>query len=354
MNTETTTNATPDHGKTIEVTVYYTLSAEGQKAAVLAGRNAARKQQITGSIPADLLDMCQINQDGSVTADYTQEVGFDREGRITKYPYGGNHYQVAQDVPAQFAADLLTRLRDGIQARSAEVRAETDKELAEKAKRQEAQDRQCEEFLARLAAELDSDPDLIPRVNYPQGLYDRLRYWHESDHVLAVEIRRRQAVAKQRKEEQEQARAAVQKTALRAWIAEHGTPDQVERFDADLLPEKELKIVMGDWAFSALEDYQLYELITESEVKSCVEERYQFCEVEFRSIDPAELTAEQWAKLKDLRAAVLLQIPEITIEAKLHQGTLDTSEVRWGVVERMAARAVATVEGIEVVRNFAL
>ena len=234
------------------------------------------------------------------------------------------------------------------------MRAETEQELAEKAKRKEAQDRECEEFLARLAAELDADPDSIPKIDYPHSVFDRMRYWHESTHPLAIEIRRRQAVARERKEKEDEARAAVQKTALREWLGKHGTPDQVERFDANLLPEEELKKVMGDWAFSELQDFPLYEFITEDEVKMYIEERYDECKVQFRSIDPTELTVEQWAKLKALRAAVELQIPEVTIEPKLHQGTLDSTEVPWGVVERMSARAVATVEDIEVHREYAL
>ena len=344
----------------IEVTVQYTLSPTVQKTALLACLRAEKFQQITGPIPVDLLDMCEINADGSVTADYTEDVAFDREGRVVKSPFGGNHYHVAQDAPAQDAADLLMRMRAGIQARSAEVRAETEQELAEKAKRQEAQDRECEKFLGRLADELDADPDAIPKIDYPHSVFDRMRYWHESNHPLAVEIRRRQAVAKQRNEEQDQARAAAQKTALREWLAEHGTPDQVERFDVNLLPEDELKVAIADWAFQNLKDYPLFERLTEREVRyhASEDERYQECDAQFRSIEPTELTSEQWSTLKALcEAASLVFIPEgvdISIEPRLHQGTLDSTEVPWGVVERMAARATTTVCGVEVRREYAL
>ena len=52
----------------IWVTVQFLLSPEGQKAALIAGKSAAKKQEIAGLVPAEFLDLCEIEDDGRVVA----------------------------------------------------------------------------------------------------------------------------------------------------------------------------------------------------------------------------------------------------------------------------------------------
>jgi hypothetical protein len=39
---------------------------------------------------------------------------------------------------------------------------------------------------------------------------------------------------------------------------------------------------------------------------------------------------------------------------RLHQATLDSQDVPWGIVERLSATATATVAGVQVRRDYAL
>ena len=357
MNTEITITEI-----TITVTVSYKLSKAGQKVALIAGWNPAQIQHITGPIPAHLVDLCTINPDGSVTADYTNSVSFNRDGTIVQY--GGSHsYRTEQDSPALSAADLLRRLGDGIRACAAEIQAEREREqteeMAQKVERDVNEQVELELMLEALATNLDANPQAIPNPNYPSSWdFHRGQQWRSSDHPLATELRRRKYAAEEREKQREAERQAAAKALVRAFLAEHGAPDQVERFDAGVLPALELEMTLADLAFNALDEYPRFDIILEHQVRDALPifdstfsaEDYADCEVQFRSIEATELNREQWAQLKAMRAAC----PAATIEARLHQGTLDHKDVPWGVIERLGALATATVAGIEVRREYAL
>ena len=362
MNTANALTVEPR--KTVEVTVHYSLSEAGQKAALLAGRNAAKKQQISGDIPVELLDICTINEDGRVIADYEKPVAFNRDGTIVNYPYGIDTYQTAQDFPALFAADLLRRLHTGIHAKAAEIRAQREREetqeIANKVEREVNEQVEYQLMLERLESDLDADREGVPKVNFPSAWsFSRGQQWCNSDdHPLARQLRGRKKDVEEREKRQEAERAAAAKALVRAFLAEHGDSDQVERFDAGVLPAFELEMTLSDLAFRLLNEYPLFDLILEHQVLDALPtfdpkfsiEDYTDCEVLFRSIEATELNRDQWAQLKAMRAAC----PAAKIEARLHQATLDHQDVPWGVIERLGALATVKVAGVEVRREYAL
>ena len=65
ITTPATEQANQNHVNAVQCTVTYALSAEGQKAALLAGKPAAKVQTISGRINPELLKYCSINADGS-------------------------------------------------------------------------------------------------------------------------------------------------------------------------------------------------------------------------------------------------------------------------------------------------
>jgi len=326
----------------IQVTVTYTLSEKGQRAALLAGKDAARSQTINGAIPADLLDMCRINPDGSVTADYTKEIHFDQQGEITFSSFSSTRiYSPEQDQPASSAAALLAAIRDGIRAKGAEAKAKYEAELAEQARRNQAREEEYQTWLSATQQAMDADPQFVP-TSHPPGYSGHS--WYGSEVPLAVAIRRRVKANEQAAERDR--RAAIRNSLILS-------ADQIERFDAGVLPEAELRQTIADWAFAALSDFSLFEKITRGDVVAALDRDDEDAEVKaavYRTLPAPSLTSEQWQKIKAMRTAC----PGAVIEPILHQGSLDDNDTPWDAVERVGAVAKMTVAGIEVRREYAL
>jgi hypothetical protein len=152
------------------------------------------------------------------------------------------------------------------------------------------------------------------------------------------------------RERREAATRALEATALAEAAAEtqyleaaaemvrvHGSPNQRERLEADLLPEDERDLLVHDLVFAALAEFPRYRRLVRGDaphVEGCGEDP---CDVEFSSADETELTDEQWVALQAIRAAAPLAVAT----AKWHkvQCTSDTCEnddaapygLRWSV-----------------------
>ncbi len=150
---------------TIQATVLYRLSDAGQKAALIAGKSAARDQQIAGPIALDLLSLCKVNDDGSVTADYRLDISIDREGKLSR---GSNwtHYNVALDAPAESAEAVLIHMRDGLAAKGAALKTAWDAERALEAERNAKTQAERAAKLAAARAIMEADPLAIPELPY--------------------------------------------------------------------------------------------------------------------------------------------------------------------------------------------
>ena len=338
-----------EQGKTVNVTAFFRLSEAGQKAAVLAGLSAAKNQAIAGPLPVEHLNLCRIMDDGSVLLPSFTLYGDDakRFGLGPLYPVNtpGSSFNLSfSEVPAG-PLDVAIAMAGFLAAEAASLAQQKAEEQA----RREKYEAEYDAWIARLQADLDAS-DAIPQLNRPSGV--QWSWDAESNEPVAVEIRRRRA-AKAAAEEQAKADAAAAKTTfVRSWLVGHGTPDQVERFDADLLDEDEYLDAMKDAVFAPLAKFNLYEKISGQEVRSEVDDpddQYSEVKAIFRSQPATTLTSPQWATLKAMRAA----LPDATIEPKTHEGSLDSDNVGW-VASRDSALATIQYGPFEFRRDFAL
>ena len=95
----------------------------------------------------------------------------------------------------------------------------------------------------------------------------------------------------------------------------HGTANQRERLEADLLPDDERDLLVHDLVFAALAEFPRYRRLVRGDaphVEGCGEDPF---DVEFSSADETELTDEQWVALQAIRAAAPLAVAT----AKVHK-----------------------------------
>jgi len=178
------------------------------------------------------------------------------------------------------------------------------------------------------------------------ALFREVNYWGPREAVIPNAVlfaqQDREAAKRQEREEAEQ-----QRRQLRALIAEHGTEEQLERFDAGVLPDDEQDDIARKKLFGVF-DAAPFQKLTEDDIEheeGCARDGDEA----FGSEVATELSAEAWAALKRLRA----QAPEdATIEARRHDGWCrdcgGTSAPRW------SARVKRTVAGRSYRQSYAL
>lgn len=341
-----------EHGKTITVTVYFRLSLEGQKAAVLAGKPAARDQEITGEVSADLLPLCEITPEGKVVAKLRERINIGKDGTIGGAAWSAFHPEL--DAPLDSAQAILVHVRDGLAAEVSEVKSAYAKQQAEEETGNQKRRAEFEASMAKAQAELDADPKAIPSGIYmPTGW--NYYTWRDGDHPVAVEIRRRQKAAEEAEKRAAAEAAAAKQQFIRTFLVEHGTPDQVERFDAGLLSEKEYLDAMADIAFVALADVPRYQKLTREDVYNALDvEQSELVDgeelkVQFDTEDAKEATAEEWASLKRIQALV----PEAHCKLRLHDSTFDHKSIPWGIATRKGIQVKLEYGPFTFVREYA-
>lgn len=226
------TNPTPaTAGQTVTATIFFRLSPAGQKAAVLAGLNAAREQSITGPIDAGNLDLCMIAPDGIVLCVSYRIWATDAPPELARYVddrnfrWGSNllhtlgiitpsvqrrEDNLEIDAPPASAADLMSEIRSKVDAvkalnrEKAERQAEVDRQRNEEAAAKRAAE------ITRIETELAAGPDAIPGIHYTL---------EASDHPVAVEIRRRKAAVDRARESAQAALEQAKTDAIAAWVA---------------------------------------------------------------------------------------------------------------------------------------
>jgi hypothetical protein len=258
----------------VNATVFFRLSPTGQKAAVLAGSNAAELQSITGPIPDADLDLCRIAPDGAVLCPtytiWTREAAkipeLARYCVASSYVWGGNTIglsgvyspgyfsngdQLALDASPASAAEVLAEAR--ILVAAVQTRRQAERELAEERARKEAEKQrvQREEEIACIEAQLAADSEAVPSIEYHFGV---------SDHPVAVQVRERKKAAETRKKQAEVAREREKQKTIDAWIAENASPEIQEQHKAGLLCRKTAVSMIAEYALdsagvpSAIED----------------------------------------------------------------------------------------------------
>ncbi len=106
--------------------------------------------------------------------------------------------------------------------------------------------------------------------------------------------------------EHEAAKAAEREAhaaAIREIVKSHGTPDQIERHEAGVLPAAELKELIIGALFAPLANLSLYDEITEQEVAAECECELDDVRFSTETLESPELSAEEFARLKAVRAA---------------------------------------------------
>lgn len=334
---------------TITATVKFRLTPQGQKAAILAGKPAAIEQSITGEIPASDLDLCFIQPDGNVTANLTNGETFYADGRIGGYNVRSDFHFLSV---AETAAEALSRYR--------EMRDQFSADLKRKYELRQEED--------RIKAEARAAAIGVFRAQFFADPSARLDVRHYNDSAFLPEIGECRdpeliAEAKRRNNADMQARIAAEKQAeadrqqfIREFLSAHGAPDQVERFDADLLPENELLAALTTHVFSPVADLSQYENMTSEDVHSAsdIEGSELGYEAIFRVIEPDSLTADQWAGVKYIRQRLTDAGINGTSDIRLHQGSLNTNDSPWGICESLGLRVKVQFGPFELMREFAV
>lgn len=101
-----------------------------------------------------------------------------------------------------------------------------------------------------------------------------------------------------RKVEEQAARESRKKEQIAAWVSEHGTDNQKARLAENLLPLSEVKLSIGDAAFSPLSDFPLYQHIISNDV--CLYDDSH--EIETTWSNPETMAAEPFEQIKAMRS----------------------------------------------------
>lgn len=137
--------------------------------------------------------------------------------------------------------------------------------------------------------------------------------------------------------------------ARRLVLVSHGRADQVERFDADVLPEEELRHVAMQKFFGGI-NLPTYKPIDESKVQhsdDCDRPDARFCSSDH---DGKPLTSAQWASLKKVRAAA----PEGSeVSVREHRGWCNTDACDASGVTRYGVRVSISWAGLVLVQEYA-
>jgi len=350
--------------QTITAHVQIQLSDDGRKAALLAGRDARAVQTLTGEVPAELLEHGSVDDEGRAVFDARQDAS-----RFASYWF---------PAPPADAEDAIRTWLAAVEAERAKAAAEfagrkrrflsgeadpyfTPVETADPEIRAEKLRREVDRWLdiPNLGRRYPSDAPANP----PRG--------SETDPAVAAVFQRRLAAYEAEREEAK--RAAAEKAAAaerraaeqRAWtlgfLAEHGRPDQRERFEAGLLPAAELEdqlryVYLG----SLIERFGEFQRVDPADVcEECWDGAragtYERDIFTFRTEPVAGLTGAQWTALQEIRAA----LPEgATAEPRERIGQCDArehTEEGHGLVQREDVLVkLATGAGVELRVSLAL
>ena len=179
------------------------------------------------------------------------------------------------------------------------------------------------------------------------------KVWRDGKYAYDPEPRRALAVCAElnrRRQARSEALARANQTALRDLIGGHGTPDQLERFDAGVLPCAERSGLVRSVLFARM-DLPLYCRITDEEVVDACD--CDADDVVFNTYDhEGDLTADQWAALKAIRA----QAPDgATITVRGHVGyARGHSSESDPEVRKLSVRVTVEFAGEKVRQEYAL
>lgn len=150
----------------------------------------------------------------------------------------------------------------------------------------------------------------------------------------------------------EKDRKAAEEQALKAeWVSQYGTDDMKERFEAGVLPEDELLDVVRDHLYAPLNDFPRYQKMKKGDICEADENEYEDHRVSYKTEDLTEMTADQFAMMKKIKAAA----PEgAVIEARKHVGVCADCPDDDGYLERVGFMVRVAVGDFEFSREYGM
>lgn len=243
--------------RTLTVTATYVLSEDGRKAALLEGRDGRAVQSVTLQVPASRLHLVSVDREGVARLRLRPRFELDADERVQRVD-AAPVYDVPPTVEELFRA--AARHHELEAAFHASRQSVVDKRLEGE---RDVRLRAAEAFMADKAARAVPHPPPTARSCVLVTTQGRLRFDVRSDVGLAKDVpaeahRRFRADQRARAEKNRADRAAQlavheeKERFIAAWIAEHGTDEQRERYAAGLLPMAEAVESVTAHVFSRL------------------------------------------------------------------------------------------------------
>jgi len=249
------------------------------------------------------------------------------------------------------ALDALAEKREADKAR--EIKNEEDRKAREeekKIKNEEDKEGWVQKYLAMPQSEFTLADDVEPwdaKGIRGEALADpRLA---EKWDTRKKELRELKAVYEEREAVELAEREAKElelRTQLAEWVRKNGTPNQQARYDAGLLPGKEILEGIEEETYRPLEGFKRYQKLTNSEVCQC---EYENCDVTYTIEDADEATAEDWDKMLAIKEALQAEHPTAAVTLRTHSGEGDECE---HTVTRNGIRVEIQVGALEFEREY--
>lgn len=107
------------------------------------------------------------------------------------------------------------------------------------------------------------------------------------------------------------------KQQIADWVAEFGTQNQKERFEANLFPREEAVEAMKNYTFASLDaNFPPYQRIESKEIPCECEYSDESCEIDFETETLETVTETQWELMKKIKEIV----PEADVAIRKHVG----------------------------------
>lgn len=295
----------------VSARVSYLLSEQGRRESLRQGGNGRMLQEFDTVVPQPDLDAFAVSEDGVVTLNLAGYF----------HPFPGDHDFEAPAKKAHWVNgpssdsemlqwDIVPSWEDLVAAgRRIKESNELWAAAAEESENQKEQVAKAflDNPLAR-ASSLERDYVVIDGTRFK--IFE----------AVAIEAKNRHAA------DHEELKKA-NRAQLGEWIARHGTDNQRARLAAGLLPWDEAYESAECAFFEPLKRFPRYERFDPANVCKCMDQ----CEVKFKSLDAAELSAEEWEQFAQIKAAA----PDAEFRIREHRAecdSLEEPEIRRAVV----------------------
>jgi hypothetical protein len=304
----------------------FTLSENGRKASLLVGGNGRADQLLDVAVPKHRLHLITVDVEGHARLKLRPRYDTQPDGRIAKIDAAPVY-----DRPPTLDELFLAA------AKNHELEAAFQGQQRRRGRHRETH----RELRAQLAQAFLSAPDQRALVHPPPSsqrcylmwehrriLFDAQRDEPPARDVPAEAHRRFRADERGTRERNVQEHAkrmalhADKERFMADWIAANGTSDQKARQLAGLLPMPEVIEAIADAALSPLGEWPRYVRNGAEVLQAHLRRAPQYADLVIApgdlvvvDRDATEATAEQWASLQDLRAA----LPDATVTLRSHR-----------------------------------